>query len=258
MSCPHVLPPLALSAHAALAHAWAWLSTRPEPDVARHSVLHVAFDPDRTPCPIGNAQTLAADEALVCLRDGSSWAVIVCCGRDMVAANSWLMRARLEPASAHAALVVLVPEVASREAVSALRAGADVVLPRDAPRDLLQAQLARLRERLAPPPAGDLSLGHGLLLHAATRELRIGQRRCELQPQTFRLLWALGAEDGRVVSAAALRVALDIPARAADEALHTAIGRLRRSLRPHDLSERVQTVHGAGYRWNPAVDPRQH
>ena len=63
------------------------------------------------------------------------------------------------------------------------------------------------------------------------------------------LLWTLGAASGRVVGTGALRVALDIPARARDEALHTAVGRLRRLLRPHALDARLQTVHGAGYRW---------
>jgi DNA-binding response OmpR family regulator len=44
-------------------------------------------------------------------------------------------------------------------------------------------------------------------------------------------------------------VALDIPARADAQALHTAVGRLRRLLRRHGLDAHLQTLHGSGYRW---------
>ncbi len=214
----------------------------------RHSVLHVDFAHPARSCPLDNAQHVGPDEALRHLRDGSSWAALLGAPYGTPELYAWLMYVRHDPSCAGAALLVLLDD--ATDAASALRAGADVVLPRaGGGPDLLKAQLARLRERVAPPPIGTLQLAPGMLLQAPTRQLWIDGNPKALQPQPFRLLWTLGAASGRVVGTGALRVALDIPARARDEALHTAVGRLRRLLRPHALDARLQTVHGAGYRW---------
>ena len=215
----------------------------------RHSVLHVGFGVDAGPCPIENAQSLEPEAALLWLRDGSSWAVLVCdaCGSEPL--HTWLMRLRHDPASAHAAVIVLLDDALGSQAVDALRAGADVVIGRQAHPQLVLAQLARLRQRVAPSPMGTLHLHAHAMLEAHTRQLSVLGLSKVLQPQLFRLLWTLASQPDRVVSTGTLRVALDIPARAQDEALHTAVGRLRRLLRPHALADRVETVHGAGYRW---------
>ncbi len=217
----------------------------------RHSVLHVEFAAPVRPCPISNAQTTDSESALRHLRDGSSWAALL--GAPLAGAElcAWLMRARHDTDCVSAALLVLLDDPGT--AAAALRAGADAVLPRSVAPDVVTAQLARLRERVAPPPLGVLQLATGLVLQAPTRQLWIEGRPCVMQAQPFRLLWTLGAAAGRVVGPGALRAALDIPARAQDEALHTAVGRLRRLLRVHALDAHLQTVHGAGYRWAAAI-----
>ena len=218
----------------------------------RHSVLYVDFSGTQAPCPLGNAQTLDAEGALRHLRDGSSWAALAIARDASPELCAWLMRVRHEASSASAALLVLLDAAAPVDAAAAtLRAGADVALPRHSGSDLLKAQMARLRERVAPPPLGTLALGPRMVLQAPTRQLWIDGRPLALQPQPFRLLWTLAAASGRVVGTGALRVALDVPARARDEALHTAVGRLRRLLRAHAQDARLQTVHGSGYRWAP-------
>jgi DNA-binding response OmpR family regulator len=221
-------------------------------DTERHSVLYVDFSGSAASCPLGNAQTVDAEAALRHLRDGSSWAALLHARDVSPELCSWLMRIRHEPSSASAALLVLLDAATPGDAAAAaLRAGADVALPRHSAPDLLKAQLARLRERVAPPPLGTLALGARMVLQAPTRQLWIDGRPHALQPQPFRLLWTLAAASGRVVGTGALRVALDVPARARDEALHTAVGRLRRLLRAHAQDARLQTVHGSGYRWDP-------
>ncbi len=218
----------------------------------RHSVLYVDFSASGAPCPLGNAQTVDRESALRHLRDGSSWAALLGARDASPELCAWLMRVRHEASSASTALLVLLDAAAPPDAAAAaLRAGADVALPRHSPPELLKAQLARLRERVAPPPLGTLALGPRMLLQAPTRQLWIDGRPHALQPQPFRLLWTLAAASGRVVGTGALRVALDVPARARDEALHTAVGRLRRLLRAHAQDARLQTVHGSGYRWAP-------
>ncbi|WP_297914036.1 winged helix-turn-helix domain-containing protein [Thiomonas sp.] len=214
----------------------------------KHSVLYVGFG-HGAQRPLDNSQSADPDTALRQLVDGSSWAAMLRCAEQARAATDWIMRVRHHPASSQAVLMALVEDPGGPMALQALRAGADVVVGLRFVTPVLQAQLARLRERVAPVPAGWLGVAPGSTLDAQTRELRCGERRESLQPQLFRLMWALCERPGRVLSAASLRVALDIPARADAQALHTAVGRLRRVLRPHGLDGHVQTLHGSGYRW---------
>ncbi|MBU6440148.1 MAG: response regulator transcription factor [Betaproteobacteria bacterium] len=218
-----------------------------EPAV-KHSVLYVGFG-HAAPRPLDNSQAAEPDTALKQLADGSSWAAMLRCAEQARAATDWIMRVRHHPASSQAVLVALLEDPGGPLALQALRAGADAVVGLRFAPALLQAQLARLRERVAPVPAGWLSVAPDSTLDAPTRELRCGNERQTLQPQLFRLLWALCERPGRVLSAASLRVALDIPARADAQALHTAVGRLRRLLQRHGLDAHLQTLHGSGYRW---------
>jgi DNA-binding response OmpR family regulator len=234
---PHALP--GLLGHAALSAG----STEP----TRHSVLYVDFSRGAA-CPLDNAQPASPALALEQLRDGSSWAAMLRCAPDSGAPLDWIMGVRHHPESAHAVLLALVDDAAGPIALQALRAGADAVLDGRSPA-MVQAQLARLRQRVAPEPVGCLCLAPGCSLHADSRELRQADTTRALQPQLFRLLWALCERPGRVLNPATLRVALDIPARADSQALHTAVGRLRRLLRECGLHEHLQTVHGSGYRW---------
>ncbi len=224
------------------------MPSAPEPSASKHSVLYVGFDHGPA-CPLENAQTACPDTALRQLSEGCSWAALLHCEGHASPALDWMMRVRHHPSSMRAVLLALVDDAQGPVALQALRAGADVVLPAAVPTPLLQAQLANLRHRVAPPPGGSLNLGAGRTLLAATRELRHAGRSTRLQPQMFRLLWALCERPGHVLSSASLRVALDIPARADAQALHTAVGKLRRVLREHGLEPCLKTVHGSGYRW---------
>uniref|UniRef100_E6PU95 Putative transcriptional regulatory protein n=1 Tax=mine drainage metagenome TaxID=410659 RepID=E6PU95_9ZZZZ len=84
-----------------------------------------------------------------------------------------------------------------------------------------------------------------------------GTQTLALPPQLFHLLWTLAAQAGHVLGPQALRLAMDIPARAQADTVHTAVGRLRRALRPLGLHNHVQTVHGVGYRWHRTLSPGQ-
>ena len=244
---------LAHAWRAPLGHALALLGCGTSP--TRHSVLYVGFD-DPAASPLDNSQAASPETALSQLGDGSSWAAMLRCPAHARAAIDWIMRVRHHPGSSQAVLLALADDPAGPVALQALRAGADVVLAATVEPPLLQAQLARLRERVAPPPAGRLFPAPGCALHAATRQLQLPAANVALAPQMFRLLWALCERPGRVLDAASLRVALDIPARADAQVLHTAVGKLRRVLREHGLDGPLQTVHGSGYRWvEPAGAP---
>ena len=242
---------LAHAWRAPLGHALALLGCSAPP--ARHSVLYVGFD-DPAPSPLDNSQAATPDTALSQLGDGSSWAAMLRCTAQARTAIDWIMRVRHHPGSSRAVLLSLADDPAGPVALQALRAGADVVLAATVEPPLLQAQLARLRERVAPPPAGRLFPAPGCALHAATRQLQLPAATLALAPQMFRLLWTLCERPGRVLDAASLRVALDIPARADAQSLHTAVGKLRRVLREHGLDGPLQTVHGSGYRWSPPAN----
>lgn len=234
-----------------LGHALGLLGCSASP--IRHSVLYVGFD-DPASSPLDNSQTASPEAALSQLGDGSSWAAMLRCAAQARSAIDWIMRVRHHPGSSQAVLLALADDPAGPVALQALRAGADVVLAAGIEPPLLQAQLARLRERVAPPPAGRLFPAPGCALHATTRQLQLPAATLALSPQMFRLLWALCERPGRVLDASSLRVALDIPARADAQALHTAVGKLRRLLREHRLDGLLQTVHGSGYRWSPPAD----
>ena len=220
----------------------------------KHSVLCVRFASSSADCSDTNSQPVTPQEALQRFREGDAWAALAVSGHDVRELTDWLMRLRQDPGGHVAGVLVFLPDRADPGALAALRAGADALLPLDSQPQLIRAQLARLRARIAPQPAGWLQLhthahldGQGRTIQA---EIQGQTRTLVLPPQSFHLLWALAAHSGHVQSPQALRLAMDIPARAHQDTLHTAIGRLRRALRPLGLHDHVQTVHGSGYRWS--------
>ncbi len=215
----------------------------------KHAVLRVRFAFAGADCADANSQPVAPGEALLRLREGDAWAALLSSGHDVRELTDWLMLLRHQPGGRLPGVLALLPEVAGPGALAALRAGACAVLQHDSPAALIRAQLARLRERVAPQPDGWLQLDGGLALDGAARHLRLGSQALTLPPQLFHLLWALAARAGHVLGPQALRLAMDIPARAHTDTVHTAVGRLRRALRPLGVERRLQTVHGVGYRW---------
>ena len=215
----------------------------------KHSVLRLRFDSAPSSCLDVNSQQVEVDEALLRLQAGDAWAALAASGDDVQALTNWLMRLRQRVGGRLPGVIAFLPDCASPGAMAALKAGADALLPLDSPPTLIRSQLARLRERIAPQPEGRILLEPDLELDGQTRRLRIQDRHLTLPTQQFHLLWTLGARPGEVLSTQELRLAMDIPARAQADTVHTAVARLRRHLRPHALHQRVQTVHGAGYRW---------
>ncbi|OZB57403.1 MAG: hypothetical protein B7X31_15080 [Thiomonas sp. 13-66-29] len=223
-------------------------------DPVKHSVLCVRFDTSCADCGDPNSQPVQPEEALQRLRAGDAWAALAVSGHDTHELTTWAMRLRHQPSGWLPGVVALLPDVAAPGALAALRAGVDAVLLQGSTAPLIRAQLARLRERVAPQPDGWMVLDDTLALQEQTRQLRVGTQSVELAPQLFHLLWSLAAQRGHVMSPQALRLAMDIPARAHPDTVHTAVGRLRRALRPHGLDVRLQTVHGVGYRWARTED----
>ncbi len=249
----------------------------------KHAVLRVRFASAATDCDDTHSQPLAPDEALWRLREGDAWAALLSSGHDVRELTDWLMLLRHQRGGRLPGALALLPDVADPGALAALRAGADAVLLQGSTAALIRAQLGRLRERVAPQPDGWLQLDDGLALDGQSRRLyrnapgspqadspRGGQGHGEaalprvestqtlaLPPQLFRLLWTLAVQSGRVFHPQALRLAMDIPARAQADTVHTAVGRLRRALRPLGLHNHVQTVHGVGYRWHRTVSTGQ-
>lgn len=226
----------------------------------KHSVLSVRFSSASADCNDTNSQPVTPQDALSRLHDGDAWAVLAVSGHDTAELTTWLMRLRQQSGGRLPGVVAFLPDPASPSALAALRAGADAVLSLDSPGELIRAQLGRLHERVAPKPAGWLQLEPGLALEAEARRLHVGEHKIDFPQQLFRLLWALAARGEHVLSPQALRLAMDIPARAQADTVHTAVGKLRRALRTHGLHERLQTVHGFGYRWrlNPAATTAPH
>lgn len=222
----------------------------------KHSVLSLRFASAAAPCLDSNSQPVDQDEALRRLNAGDAWAALVASGEDVHALTNWLMQLRQRIGGRLPGVIVFLPNCASAGAMAALKAGADALLPLDSPPLLIRTQLARLHERIVPLSEGRIALEPHLELDAQTRKLYLRDRPpLHLPTQQFDLLWALGTRVGEVLSTQQLRLAMDIPARAHADAVHTAVARLRRNLQPHDLHHRVQTVHGAGYRWAAAEAP---
>lgn len=217
--------------------------------ILKHAVLRVRFASAGADCADANSQLVAPDEALVRLREGDAWAALLSSGHDVRELSDWIMVLRHQPGGRLPGVLALLPDVADPGALAALRAGADALLQHDSSAALIRTQLARLRERVAPQPNGWLPLDGGLALDGASRHLCLHGNTLALPPQIFHLLWTLAARAGHVLGPQALRLAMDIPARAHADSVHTAVGRLRRMLRPLGLEARLQTVHGVGYRW---------
>lgn len=230
------------------------------PSSIKHSVLSLRFATAAVPCQDSNSQPVDADEALHRLQAGDAWAVLAASGEDVRALTNWLMRLRQRVGGRLPGVIAFLPDCASPGAMAALAAGADALLPLDSPPLLIRTQLARLRERITPQPEGSIELQPSLQLDAQTHTLHQPDGPpLPLPAQQFHLLWTLSARAGEVLSTQELRLAMDIPARAQGDTVHTAVARLRHHLRPLGLHHRVQTVRGAGYRWAaPDMPPAQN
>jgi two-component system, OmpR family, response regulator len=108
---------------------------------------------------------------------------------------------------------------------------------------------ARLRAVLSRAGADDRISSPGVDLDPGTFEASCGERSVRLTPTEFRMLGALAAQPGRVVSRRDLvRVAWPEGAIVHDNTIDVYLARLRRKLRTVSDSPPITTVHGVGYR----------
>ena len=222
-------------------------------------LLAVNFGVGRTrqavSAPLG-ALPLAPVEALQQLRQGRAWGALVQATGDPGASHDWLHKVR-EPGAVHDPVILMLLTDGDDSAVqlASLRAGADAVLPASAGDALIDAQLGRLQRRAGSPPPAGLGNLQGLHLDARTYQAWAGTKLLPLKPQLFRLLHCLMATPSRVYSLQALHLAIGADAASQVESVHAYVSRLRKVLRPHRLDVCIQTVHGVGYRYEPAAVP---
>ncbi len=108
---------------------------------------------------------------------------------------------------------------------------------------------ARLRAVLSRSGVDETISSAGLSLDPGTFEASCGERRVRLTPTEFRMLGALAAQPGRVVSRRDLvRVAWPDGAIVHDNTIDVYLARLRRKLRTLPGAPPITTVHGVGYR----------
>jgi two-component system, OmpR family, phosphate regulon response regulator PhoB len=196
------------------------------------------------------ARRASPRQALRELSEGQASAVVLASAHGDAHALDWLARLRATVLRPSPTALMLLQSFTVETQLAALRAGADAVLPLDAPAVLVEAQLSRLSGRSGTPAS--LSGPGGLRLEAAAQRVWVHGQPLPIKPGLFRLLWCLMAEPDRVFSLAALRDAVEADARTQDEAIHAYVSRLRKALRPHGIDRCIQTVHRVGYRYAPA------
>lgn len=202
--------------------------------------------------PLG-AQPLAPVDALQHLRQGWAWAALVQTTGDPGASHDWLQKVR-EPGAVHdPVILMLLTDSDGAGQLASLRAGADVVLPATVSDALIDAQLSRLQRRVGSTPPAGLDNRQCLHLDARTFQAWAGTQLLPLKPQLFRLLRCLMAAPSRVYGLQALHAAVGASAASQVESVHAYVSRLRKVLRPHRLDACIQTVHGVGYRYEPAA-----
>ncbi|MEV7321959.1 response regulator transcription factor [Streptomyces sp. NPDC093970] len=203
-------------------------------DVLRRGLADEGFDP--LPAADGaTALRLAADGvAAVVLDVGLPDAD----GRDVCQA----MRAN----GFTAPIIFLTARRHLTDRLSGFSAGADDYLPKPFHLAELVARL-RVALRRAGPPA--VVRAGNLVLDATRHSAAAGEAHLDLSPTEFRLLAALVAADGGIVSRRALvRTAWPDGAQVSDNTLDQYLSRLRRKLRGAAVDLSLSTVRGVGHR----------
>jgi two-component system response regulator MprA len=131
--------------------------------------------------------------------------------------------------------------------VSGFTAGADDYLTKPFALAELLVRVTALLRRSTPQDPRSAPAG-GMTLDPAGLRVRQGERERELTPTEFRLLAALVAQNGSIVSRREL-IATAWPSGAIvhDNTLDTYLKRLRRLLRELDATVEIRTVRGVGY-----------
>lgn len=147
-------------------------------------------------------------------------------------------------------VVMLTARTGEVDQIVGLEMGADDYVSKPAsPRLLLariKAQLRRASARTGVTRWEDA----GVVVDAAAREARVGDRAVDLTSAEFDLLWALVEHAGRPVSRdALLRQLRGIAYDGVDRSVDVRVSAVRRKLREAGAGERIETVRGVGYQF---------
>ena len=158
--------------------------------------------------------------------------------------------ARIRDVSA-APVLMLTARTAELEKVRALRAGADDYLTKPFGRQEFLARVEALLRRTRPPDGPTTYTDGSLVVDLAQRVAYMNEQELALTPLEFKLLCALVAHAGRVVSHDRLLELVWGDARGRSrENLKLYVGYVRRKLRPHTGDPTpIETVPGFGYRY---------
>jgi DNA-binding response OmpR family regulator len=130
--------------------------------------------------------------------------------------------------------------------LSGFSAGGDDYLPKPFHLAELAARLRAALKRAAPPPA---ATSGDLVLDAVRHTLDVRGTRVDLTPTEFRLLAALMAASGGIVSRRELtRAGWPEGAQVHDNTLDQYLTRLRRKLREAGSARQIGTARGVGHR----------
>jgi two-component system phosphate regulon response regulator PhoB len=179
--------------------------------------------------------------------------VILCLGERPLASLEVCRRLRAERRLAHLAIVVLTSHGGEADRIAAFEAGADdcLIEPVSIPELLLRmrARLAARPTRPAPVRGGTARRFSELEIQPDAFRVTVAGTPVHLSAQEFRVLLALVAQSGQVVSRKQLESVSGRRRRPARRAIDSQIKRLRRKLGA--ASRFIQTVRGSGYRFTP-------
>ncbi|MBI4289231.1 MAG: response regulator transcription factor [Chloroflexi bacterium] len=150
-------------------------------------------------------------------------------------------------------IVMLTARTTDQDKLAGLDLGADDYVTKPfSPRELAARVRAVLRRRPGAQPGGPLQLKYGdLTVSFMRREALLGDRRLDLTPTEFSILWALAKEPGRVFTRAHLiEEAIGYDFGGFDRTIDVHIFNLRKKLEPGPNSPRlIETVYGGGYKF---------
>lgn len=167
--------------------------------------------------------------------------------------DGWAVIERLRDLSP-VPILVLTARDSEFDTVRGLRSGADDYLTKPFRNAELVARVEALLRRRPPSREGgdDVVQEHGLVVDFGAHKVLGPSGPIELTPTEYRLLAALIAKRGQVVSPEELlRDAWRDPTATGPERVKFAVLRLRRKLGWEAESSPIETVRGFGYRYRP-------
>ncbi len=154
-------------------------------------------------------------------------------------------------------IIFLTARDSDFDVVSGLRLGADDYVTKDVSLPHLFARIGALFRRVEvasePRPADDTLVRGGLTLDTARMTASWKGRRVDLTLTEFWLVHAMARHPGHVKDREALMTAAKMLVD--DSTITSHVKRVRRKFEAMDPAfDRIETVYGMGYRWNPEAE----